>query len=193
MAIPALEKYIQSILPMPEDKAKQITEKFNLVEVFRNDLLIKENEVSRYMHFLEEGYVRSFAYDNDNHDATTNIFSAPCVVNDLLSYFKQQPATENFQALTDCKTYRITFEDMQYLFHNIPEFREYGRLLLVNNYTQLHQRVIGMIKDTAESRYLKLLEKHPGIFQNVPLKVIASYLGITDSSLSRIRKELTRK
>jgi hypothetical protein len=75
----------------------------------------------------------------------------------------------------------------------MPEFREFGRLLLINNYSLLHDRMVGMIKDTAEQRYLKLLEKHADIFQNVPLKIIASYLGITDSSLSRIRKEIMHK
>jgi CRP-like cAMP-binding protein len=78
-------------------------------------------------------------------------------------------------------------------FHNIPEFREFGRMMLVTNYSILNDRMIGMIKDTAETRYLNLLKQHVDIYQHVPLKIIASYLGITDSSLSRIRKELSKK
>jgi hypothetical protein len=65
--------------------------------------------------------------------------------------------------------------------------------MLVTNYAILHERMLGMIKNTAEQRYSKLLEKHPAIFQNVPLKIIASYLGVTDTSLSRIRKEVAQK
>ena len=82
---------------------------------------------------------------------------------------------------------------MQANFHGIPEFREFGRMMLITNYANLKERMLGMIKDTTETRYLKLMQTHPDIFQNVPLKIIASYLGITDSSLSRIREETTKK
>ena len=66
-------------------------------------------------------------------------------------------------------------------------------MMLVMNYSNLYERMLGMIKDTAETRYLKLMKKHTDIFQNVPLKIIASYLWVTDSSLSRIRKEISQK
>jgi hypothetical protein len=87
----------------------------------------------------------------------------------------------------------MSYEKVQQCFHNYPEFREFGRMMLVTNYSILHDRMLGMIKDTAENRYLKLMKHYPDIFQNVPLKIIASYLGITDTSLSRIRKELSSK
>jgi len=78
-------------------------------------------------------------------------------------------------------------------FHNSPEFREFGRILVLFHYDLLQKRMLGMIKDTAENRYIKLCSKHPDVFQNVSLKVIASYLGITDTSLSRLRKGLSHK
>jgi hypothetical protein len=87
----------------------------------------------------------------------------------------------------------MSYEDVQANFHGIPEFREFGRMMLITNYANLKSRMLGMIKDTAENRYLKLMTNQPEIFQNVPLKIIASYLGITDTSLSRIRKEIAIK
>lgn len=87
----------------------------------------------------------------------------------------------------------MNYEKVQTCFHNYPEFREFGRMMLVTNYSNLHKRMLGMIKDSAETRYINLMIRHPYIFQNVPLKFIASYLGITDTSLSRIRKEITVK
>jgi CRP-like cAMP-binding protein len=132
-------------------------------------------------------------YDKNGIDVTTNIFSPPCFVNDFLSFFKQQPTSENFQCITDCKFWKMNFETVQQNFHNHSEFRELGRMMLVSNYSMLHARMLGMIRDTAENRYLNLMKHHPDIFQNVPLKFIASFLGITDSSLSRIRKVQTMK
>lgn len=188
-----LEKYYQSILSISLDTAKQMTEKFEYIEIDKNELLLKENRISDKNYFLERGFVRSYTFASNGEEVTTNIFSAPCLVNDFLSFFKQQPTNENFQSLTACKLWRMSYQDVQINFHTIPEFRETGKLLLVINYGLLNDRMIGMIKDTAETRYLKLMEKHPDIFQNVPLKIIASYLGITDTSLSRIRKELSKK
>ena len=65
--------------------------------------------------------------------------------------------------------------------------------MLINSHAQLQDRVLGMIQNTAEERYAKLVQTQPAIFQNVPLKMIASYLGVTDTSLSRIRKEFAKK
>lgn len=188
-----LNKYIQTILPMPLDKVIQVSEKFELIEISKNELLLKENKISKDTYFLENGFVRSFTFDKDGQEVTTNLFSAPYFFNDFLSFFKQQPTTENYQTLTNCKIWKMSYEDVQTNFHNILEFREFGRMMLVMNYSNLHERMLGMIKDTAETRYLKLMKKHIDIFQNVPLKIIASYLGVTDSSLSRIRKEISQK
>jgi CRP-like cAMP-binding protein len=87
----------------------------------------------------------------------------------------------------------ITFEQLNHLFHSLPEFREFGRRILVRGYAALKARMLSMITDTAEERYEKLLQSNPEVFQHAALKHIASYLGITDTSLSRIRKELTKK
>jgi CRP-like cAMP-binding protein len=178
---------------MPLEKTKQIAEQFDYVELSKNDFLLKENKISRSTHILETGFIRSFTHNNNGEEVTTNIFSAPGFVNDFPSFFKQQPSKENYQALTNCSCWQMPFDVLQKNFHNVPEFRELGRMLLVMSYSKLHDRMLGMIKNTAEMRYLHLLEQYPDIFQNVPLKIIASYLGITDSSLSRIRKEITHK
>jgi CRP-like cAMP-binding protein len=188
-----MEEYFLTLLPISKEKAKQFAENFECRALAKNELLLVENKVSRHTYFLEDGYIRSYLIDNNGEEVTTNIYSAPCFVNDFISFFKQQPSKENFQALTPSIIWATSFEEIQKNFHAVPEFREFGRLLLINNYSLLHDRMVGMIKDTAEQRYLKLLEKHSDIFQNVPLKIIASYLGITDSSLSRIRKEIMHK
>jgi hypothetical protein len=170
-----LNKYIQTLVPMPADKVQLIAAGFELLEITKNEFLIKENKLSKDTYFLESG------------------ISAPCFVNDFLSFFRQEPAKENFQTLTTCKIWKMDYANVQTHFHTYPEFREFGRMMLVSNYAALHTRMLGMIKDSAETRYLKLMQQQPDIFQNVSLKIIASYLGITDTSLSRIRREITQK
>ena len=188
-----LQKYITSILPMPTDKSAFFAEQFEPIEFSKDELLLKENKINKDTFVLESGYVRSYTFNQNDEEVTTNIFSAPCFVNDFLSFFKQQPTSENYQCLTHCKLWTMSYEKVQTCFHTYPEFREFGRMMLVTDYSNLHDRMLGMVKDTAENRYLKLMKNNPDIFQNVPLKIIASYLGITDTSLSRIRKEIASK
>jgi CRP-like cAMP-binding protein len=188
-----LQKYIASVLPMPTDKSAFFAGQFEPIEFSKDELLLKEHKINKDTFVLESGYVRSYTFNQNGEEVTTNIFSAPCFVNDFLSFFKQQPTSENYQCLTHCKFWTMSYEKVQNCFHTYPEFREFGRMMLVTNYSNLHDRMLGMIKDTAENRYIKLMKNHPDIFQNVPLKIIASYLGITDTSLSRIRREITSK
>jgi CRP-like cAMP-binding protein len=186
-------KYIQSTIQMPIEKAELLASKFELYEVPKNELIVTENKLANNTFILETGFIRSYTTDNEGNEVTTNIYSPCCFINDVMAFFTQQPASENFQTLTPCKLWRMSYEDVQANFHGIPEFREFGRMMLITNYARLKERMLGMIKDPAETRYLKLMSQHPDIFQNVSLKIIASYLGITDTSLSRIRKDITSK
>jgi len=188
-----LVNYIQSVLPMSVDKATQLASNFEPIELNRNEFLLKENKISKGFFFLESGYARSYTFDNDGNDVTTNIYSAPCFVNDLLSLVKQIPAKENLQTMTYCKLAKVDSIWVQSNFHLNPEFRDFVRHLVITDFSLLQNRMLSMIKDPAEVRYSKLIKQHPAVIQNIPLKIIASYLGITDTSLSRIRKNLTRK
>lgn len=184
--------FIQKILPMPADKAERISTYFTPKNYFKNDFLLKEGKVCTESHFIESGFLRSYVVDIDGNEVTTDFYESNMYANDFLSFFKRIPSNENIQVLADCTTWMINYEDLQTCFHTIPEFREFGRMMLINNYSRLKERMLGMIQLTAEQRYEKLVTSHAEIFQNAPLKNIASYLGITDTSLSRIRKEITR-
>jgi CRP-like cAMP-binding protein len=188
-----LIRFIQSVLPMSAGKAELLAEKFKPGEIKKNGFLLKAGAVCNQTHFIEEGILRAYIYDLDGNDVTTDFFSKRMFASDALSFFKRTPSQEYIQALTDCETWCLTYEDMQENFHSIPEFREYGRQNIINNYSVLKQRMISMLQETAEQRYAGLISSHPEIIQNVPLKYIASYLGITDTSLSRIRKEFIKK
>jgi CRP-like cAMP-binding protein len=188
-----LIQFIQSVLPMSNTKAEQIAEKFGRRETARNGYLLKEGSVCRESHIIGQGITRSYIYNLDGNDVTTAFCSRQMFASDLLSFFKKIPSKENIQALTDCETWYITYDDMQESFHTIPEFREFGRLNIINQFGVLQQRMLSMLQQTAEQRYGDLVHANPEILQHAPLKYIATYLGITDTSLSRIRKEFIKK
>ena len=166
---------------------------FEEKELPRNSLHLKEGMVSNEYMILETGFLRAFTHDTEGNDVTTGFYGPGQVVMEVASFFHRTPSRENIQALADTKGWVITFEKLNGLFHAHPAFREFGRSVLVKGFAALKERMLSMINETAEQRYLGLLQKNPDIFQQAPLKHIASYLGITDTSLSRIRKEVARK
>lgn len=166
-----------------------ILSQYQRVEFTKNDYFIKEDTTANFYYFMESGFARSYVIDLEGNDISTKFFSAADIVIDWHSYFLKTKCRENIQAITPCVAWKITFENFMKLF-SIEAFREVGRTRLVNNYFELKNHSVSIIADPAKDRYLNLLKAKPDIVQNVPLKQIATYLGITDTSLSRIRKEI---
>jgi CRP-like cAMP-binding protein len=189
----SLIRFIQNVLPIPNEMAAEIAGHFSERDIPKNDFLLKIGKISNEYIFLLDGFIRSYTFDTEGNDITTNFYTKNQIVLEFSSFFNRSPSQENFQVLTDCKGLVISYEQVQILFHSIPEFREFGRKVLVQNITVLKQRMLSMINQTAEQRYENLLFTKPEVLQNVPLKNIATYLGITDTSLSRIRKEFAKK
>jgi CRP-like cAMP-binding protein len=170
-----------------------IADNFNSRIISKNQFLLTEGKICNEYLFMEKGYLRAFAHDTEGNEVTTNFYCPGRVIFEVSSFFNRTRSKENIQALTDCEGWYITYEQLNSLFHALPEFREFGRAMLVNGFTELKARMLSLITETAEERYQHLLKTSPEIFQHAPLKNIASYLGITDTSLSRIRKDLARK
>ncbi len=168
---------------------EHILSQYQLVEITKNDFFIKEGTTAAYYYFLESGFARSYAIDLEGNDITTKFFSRGDIIIDWHSYFLKTKCREDIQAINNCKAWKITFENFMKLF-SIEAFREVGRTRLVNNYFELKNHSVSLIADPAKLRYLNLMKDKPDIIQNVPLKQIATYLGVTDTSLSRIRKEI---
>lgn len=169
----------------------QIAAAHSEVNIEKGHTLLKEGKIANEYYLLEKGLVRSYVFDYDGNEITTGFFSENDIVIVTDSLFQRIPSQENLQAVTDCTLWKIAFNDFQKLFHNIPGFSEWGRLWFSTQLFALKQRTLDMVRETATNRYTKLLKESPQIIQYVPLKQIASYLGITDTSLSRIRKEIT--
>jgi CRP-like cAMP-binding protein len=158
----------------------------------KGDFLLKEGKVAKSYFCISEGMVRSYVYDFNGNDITTGFIGKNEIAIDVVSIFHQIPTVEYFQALTDCKCYVIDLDKFQLLYHTIKGFNEWGRAWMSKSLFDLKQRMISMITDSASDRYKTLQKQHPQILQQAPLKFIASYLGVTDTSLSRIRRELVK-
>ncbi len=168
-----------------------IIPRYKEVKFDKNDYLLKEGQVEKKYWFIESGFIRSYIVDTEGNDITFNLYASGDVVIDYPSIFFFAPTRENIQALTDCVCWEIDVDAFQELFGSVPNYREQQKGLLVGSYFALKEHSISLIADEAKDRYLKLLKEKPHIIQNVSLKHIATFLGVTDTSLSRIRKEIS--
>jgi len=193
MASPRLIQFFKSSNLVSQKTAEEIAALFSPKELKKNDFLFKEGRVCNEYFFLDNGFIRAFAFDTSGNDVTTSFYSANQVVFEVSSFFNRTVSRENYQAIVDCNGWYITYDQLNHLFHAMHEFRDFGRSILVKGFSSLKSRMLSMITETAEQRYDALLKTNPEIFQHAALKHIASYLGITDTSLSRIRKEYARR
>lgn len=181
---------ILNIVQIPIEDAKYISEQFKPFEVKKGDLILQIGKVSDDYMFIDEGLLRSYLLDLDGNEVTTDFYVEQSFAFEITSFFNRTPSETNMEAITDCKGYKINFQQLNQAFHNKSSFRELGRAILVREFIASKKRNYSMINQTAEQRYQNLISNKPQILKQAPLKQIASYLGITDSTLSRIRAKL---
>jgi len=190
-----LINFIKDTIPnfkIDEQGLLKTAECFEELILEKGEFLLKQGKRSGYF-IMIEGCLRAYTFNEDGEEITTYFYPANRAVFEVASFFQGLPSEENIIALTKCKGYYTDFTKLNGMFHSIPEFREFGRAILVKEFVEYKQRTLSMINKSAEERYAQLLQTNKDIFQYAQLKHIASYLGITDTSLSRVRRELSQK
>ncbi|HCX22055.1 MAG: Crp/Fnr family transcriptional regulator [Flammeovirgaceae bacterium] len=169
----------------------KILSAFESVSFDKKEYIFTPDQVINHYYFIESGFARSFVINMEGNEVTTEFFSQGNLIIDWPAFFMRNTSTEYYQASTPIIAWKIGFDSFQELFHSIADFRESGRARLVKSFFMMKKRHLDLITKPAKERYLTMLKLHPEVFLNASLKDIATYLGITDTSLSRIRKELS--
>ena len=189
----SFQQFIKNTISATPEMLEQITAAFEEITIPKNSFFLKAGAYANHYMFLSRGFLRAYTFDQDHNEVTTGFYSGPSMVFEVYSFFNHTISRENIQALADSEGLVINFETLNHLFHSLPAFRDFGRAILVKGFTALKYRTLSMINETAEERYAGLIRSNPEVFQHAPLKDIASYLGVTDTSLSRIRKNFIHK
>lgn len=155
----------------------------------RKDYLLRAGHVSSLVCFIESGLLRCF-YEKDDIDVSSWFMKEGDVIYSVESFILQKPSYESIQALEDTVVHYITYHDLQAIYRQFSEFNFIGRVLTEKYYTLSEQRLYGMRMQKSHERYNHLLENFPELVQRVPSKYLASYLGITDVTLSNIKSKI---
>ena len=175
---------------LTKDDYKQIHNAHTRVELGNGSMLLEIGKVAKEFYVVEAGLFRSFLYDYNGNEVTTEFYCVNEIMIESFSLFHRIPSKENFQALTDAVVWKISYDTFQELLQSIDGLKEWGRTWATSELFILKQRSINTLTVNATDRYLSLMTNKPQILKQAPLKYIASYLGIADTSLSRIRKEI---
>jgi len=171
-----------------EDEAK-IRLAFEPVMVKKRREVLAAGEVCSYLYFVTKGCLRSYYIDMKGGEHIYQIRMDNSWISDLESFFSQRPSRYNMEALEDSSLLRISRERFEELLADIPSLERYFRILFQKAYVNALSRLNATMWESAVDRYNEMLKENPEIFQRVPLVYIASYLGITPESLSRIRRQ----
>ncbi len=165
---------------------------FKLKHVRKRQYLLQQDEIARYLFFVNKGSLRLFMIDNKGNDISIQFALEGWWITDNYSFLTGEPTMFNIEALEDSELLLLHREDYDTIFDLVPKFERFIRLLLQNNFIANQRRLISSISQSAEERYTNLSNMYPQIIKRVPQHMIASYLGVTPETLSRIRKQLLK-
>ncbi len=163
---------------------------FQLRHVRKKKSIVQEGEVCRILIFVNKGSFRSYTIDEKGVEHVLQLALENHWVSDLYSFITQKPGQVHIEALEDSEVLVLSYKELQDLYRELPVIESYFRQLYERAYVALQLRLNDTLSIPAEERYRELVANQPGIAQRVALIHIASYLGITPESLSRIRKHM---
>lgn len=185
-----LEKYIQTYFGVNKGDLIKISSFFKPVSLLKNDFFLKPGRPSDRLGFVQSGVIREFVQVGDK-EVTKWISTPGYFVVDLSAFIFNQPARWNIQALTECELYVIDQQNYRQIGQVIPRWQELEKLFIAKCFTVLEDRILTHLSMPAEERYKQLFQFNPELFNLVPLQYLASMLGMTPETLSRLRKKFS--
>ncbi|MEE1964322.1 Crp/Fnr family transcriptional regulator [Allomuricauda taeanensis] len=188
-----MEKLINYLLQFGNLNKQQIDYIKNKVlfkEIKKDEYYQEAGKTPREIIFLTEGIMRVCYYNNKGDEVTKYFFDENNFIADINSYNQGVPATEYIQAITDCKYIAFSKDTMNDLSMTIIEWDNIISKITAKAFAEKVNKISPMMNEDATERYLSFFGKFPALANRIPLSYLASYLGITQSSLSRIRKNI---
>lgn len=172
---------------------KHFLEKGKSIEFKKRDYFVRQNEPCRFVGVVESGILKYTRIDNDGNESIVEYSFTGDFVCDYPSFIKPSGALTNIQAITDCSVYVISRQELNDYWETNMDTQRFGRLATEELYIEIYKRLLSFYSDTPEQRYIALLERCPNLPQYIPLKEIASFLGVTPETVSHIRRKLKNK
>lgn len=182
---------IAAIQPIGDEFRELLEEGFEIIEVPKNHLLSREGQVNNYLFVVVSGLLRYY-YLKDGEEICSLFIEESGISTSIDSFFTRKPSTEYIETLEPCTIARIHHDYLQKMYLQNAESNFAARVITEQFLVRSVERMLLLRKNSAEERYTAFCEQHPELLQRVPLKYIATYLGLTLETLSRVRAKMSR-
>lgn len=174
------------------EESRLIASKFEQVKLKKGDVLLLANYVVYNQYYVCDGCLRTYFTDNAGKEHTLQFAVKDWWISDYTAFFVTTKALMTIECIQDAIVYKVSRESMEQLYAEIPKVETFFRRKMENAFAAFQKRILSSLAQTAKERYNSFVKAYPNIEQSVKNYHIASYLGITTESLSRIRKEIAQ-
>jgi CRP-like cAMP-binding protein len=182
-------KNISRFISLTTEEEKYFTFLLKVKKLKKKQYLLQEGDIARHEYFVTKGCLRTYTIDEKGQEHIIQFAIENWWTGDMYSFLTQNPAKYTIDALEDSELLCLEKSALEELYIKVPKFEKFFRHLLQNAFVSLQERVLGNLSQPADERYCTFITKYSDMEKRLPLKQIASYLGITPESLSRIRSQ----
>ncbi|SEL52821.1 cAMP-binding domain of CRP or a regulatory subunit of cAMP-dependent protein kinases [Aquimarina amphilecti] len=188
-----LTNFIKKNIDIDDHDLKIVLSYFKTIKKSKNQTLLPSGKNSQVSYFVIKGCLRLFYIDEEGKDITRYIAFENQFATELVSFITNQPAQESIQAIENSELLYITHQDFRYLMEIIPKWKDFYNIYLEKAYVNNAKRLISFTTLNASERYKQLFKINPNIVKRLPNKVVASYINISQETLSRIKSKFLLK
>jgi CRP-like cAMP-binding protein len=179
---------ITAITALTREEFARFQALFVIKKLRKRQYFLQESDVSKYQAFVVKGLLRSYTVDEKGSEHILQFASEGWWMADLSSYLTNEPSFLNIDALEDAELLLLTKSNWQQAMKEIPALEHYFRIIIQNHLVSTQKRLLQSLSETAEEKYHRFLATYPECVQRVPQHMVASYVGVSRETLSRIRK-----
>jgi CRP-like cAMP-binding protein len=191
-----LKKELEKSIEITDEEWRFISSKFKPKSAKKGEIVHYAGDVFSEVWYIKSGLARSYFIDNNGKDFTWQLYfndesmsKINLFMDDSVSHYEQSGSLVSFEILEDAEFFLISIDDLDKIFDMNMKWQHFGRMMIHDTwYASTYKRVLSLMGESAEERYVRLLKEYPTIFEKVKSYHVASYLGIAPQTLSKLRK-----
>ncbi len=185
-----LKKFFNDYVPLPDSELEDIVSKFKKKKIKKNEFVLMQGEICKDLIFVQQGCLRLYYLQDDIEVSVWFALKYSSAI-EIFSFISETPTSNYLQAIEDSEVLYLPKSELNKLYESHPKMQEMMRKFWEDVILHLLDRFTALQRDSADKRYLDLLNK-PELLQTIPQKYLASFIGVTPTSLSRIKKNIIK-